>query len=258
MKPRLPLLLFSALLGCLVLHAQPPQGGPPSPWSVGVFVSTDSQPYKDASGIVRVLPSVVYRGERLQVRGPLVQYRLYRNDWVTLNANAALQFSPFENDDSFVLADLEEPDPTLLAGLDARLSLRDLLGPRWSLFFTAEGDVLGEHNGFQFTAGGSYSLGSPRSPLSGGVGAGVLLQDGNWVNYFAEVPIRNATESRPAYDASSAMNPYISFRFLYLINRNWSLLGIARLEWLDEAWSDSPIISDDTRTTSFVALNYTF
>ena len=241
----------------LLLFSQPP-GVRPSPWSAGVFVMTDSQPYKDASGIVRVLPSVVYRGERLTVQGPLVQYLLFRNEWVTLNGNAALQFAPYEEDDSFVLIGLDEPDPTLLAGLDANLSFAELGLSDLSLFFTAEGDVLGEHSGTQLTAGVRYALGSPRNKLSGGIGAGILFQDGNWVDYFVEVPEDKATFSRPAYSASSAMNPYISLRAFWRFHSSWSLLAIARLDWLDEEWTDSSIVSDDTRTQTIVALNYTF
>ena len=86
-------LLVLFLTATLALRAQPP-GVEPSPWSAGILVMTDSQPCKDASGIVRVLPSVVYRGERLSVQGPLVQYLLYRNEWLTLNGNAAFQFAP--------------------------------------------------------------------------------------------------------------------------------------------------------------------
>ena len=235
-----------------------PSGIRPSPWSAGVFVMTDSQPYKDASGIVRVLPSVVYRGERLKVQGPLVQYLLYKNDWLELNGNAAFQFAPYEEDDSFVLIGLEEPDPTLLAGLDARIKLTDLFGPKWSVVITAEGDVLGEHSGTQLTAGISYALGHPRAPISGGIGAGVLFQDSNWVDYFVGVLVDKATETRPAYEGASAVNPYISLRGMWRFNRHWSVLGIARLDFIDEEWTDSPIIADDTRTQIFAALNYTF
>lgn len=241
-----------------ILSAQPPGATRPSPWSVGAIMLTDSQPYKDAGGIVRAFPSVVYRGERLQVLGPLVRYKLFQNDWITLHGNLAVEFSPYEEDDSFILEGLDEPDTTLIAGVSGRLSLAELNLPNWSLNFTAEGDVLGEHDGFQVTAGGNYAFGSPWAPFSGGLGAGVLLQDENWTNYFVGVPEDKETAERQAYEASSSVNPYVTLRLMYLINRNWSVMGLARLEWLDESWTDSSIVADDTRTVTFVSLNYTF
>jgi outer membrane scaffolding protein for murein synthesis (MipA/OmpV family) len=45
---------------------------------------------------------------------------------------------------------------------------------------------------------------------------------------------------------------------MYIMSRNWSILGIARLDWLDDSWTDSSIVADDNRLTSFVGLNYTF
>lgn len=250
-------ILFVILLSG-VAGAQPPEGARPSPWSVGVMMLTDSQPYKDAGGIVRVLPSVVYRGERLRVLGPLVQYQFYRDERLTLNANAAFQFTPYDEDDSRIFEGMDEPDPTVVVGLDGRISLQDILSPKFSLLFTAEGDVLNEHNGVQLTLGGSYSLGHPRAPISGGLGAGLLWQSANWTNYFVGVPLKSQTEERPAYEASSSVNPYISIRLMYNFNRNWSVMGIARMEWLDNSWTDSPLVADDTRTVTFVGLNYTF
>jgi outer membrane protein len=238
--------------------AQPPPGARPSPWSVGALVITDSQPYTDADGIVRVLPSVVYRGERLEVLGPLVRYRLFRNEWWDVHAIGAVEFSPYEEDDSPVLNGLDEPDPTLIAGVTGRFSLEPLLGKPLSLTVSTEGDVLGEHGGYQATFGASYRLGSPRQTFSGGLGAGVLLQDENWTNYFVEVPLARQTETRPAYEASSSVNPYLALRVMIRFNRNWSLMGLARLEWLDDSYTDSPLVSDDTRTITFVGLNYSF
>lgn len=259
MKKNLYCVLCGLLaVGSSLLTAQPPGTSRPSPWSVGAIMLTDSQPYRDAGGVVRAFPSVVYRGERLQVLGPLVRYKLYQNNWVTLHGNLAVEFSPYEEGDSPILEGLDEPDTTLIAGLSGRLSLKEVNLPNWSLNVTAEGDVLGEHDGFQLTAGGSYAFGSPWAPFSGGLGAGVLLQDENWTDYFVGVPVSKETPEREAYEASSSVNPYVALRLMYLINRNWSVMGLARLEWLDDSWTDSSIVADDTRTVTFLSLNYTF
>ena len=236
----------------------PPRGGPPSPWSVGVLTTYDSQPYKDVSTKIRVLPSVVYRGERLTITGPLIQYRLFRTENFRIQANAAYQFAPYEADDGRIFDGMDSPSGTMIAGLDMRYSLQDLLSPRWSLLFTAESDVLGEHNGHQVSAGATYNMGSPRNKLSGGVGFGLLYQDENWTDYFVKVPDNKATDLRPAYSAPSSLNPYVSLRGMYILNRNWSIPGIARLDFLDSSWTNSPLVGDNTRTQIFTALNYTF
>ncbi|GEM_PF-1583008 len=250
------------------LHAQPPEGGPPSggpprggppsPWSVGVLTTYDSQPYKDVSTKIRVLPSVVYRGERLSITGPLIQYRLYQTENLTLQANAAYQFAPYEADDGRIFDDMDSPSGTMIAGIDLRYSLADLLSPNWSFLFTAESDTLGEHNGHQISGGFTYNVGSPRNKLSGAIGLGLLYQDQNWTNYFVKVPDNKATDIRPAYSADTSLNPYVSLRGLYILNRNWSILGIARVDILDESWTDSPLVQDSTRTQIFTGINYTF
>jgi len=263
----LPLLALSCLctFAPSTLYAQPqggpqggPPGGPPSPWSIGVLFTIDTQPYKNVSSKGRVLPSVSYRGERLSINGPLIQYRLFEADRLRVNVNAAYQFAPYEADDGRIFDGMDSPSGTMIAGFDMRYSLADILSPRWSLVFTAESDTLGEHNGHQISAGAAYALGSPRSKLSGGLGFGLLYQDANWTNYFVKVPDNKAIEGRPAYSGSTSLNPYVSLRGMYIINRHWSILGIARLDVLDDSWTDSPLVEDSTRAQVFTALNYTF
>lgn len=246
--------LFSVVLAGLAaftLSAQPP---PARPWSVGVFTMTDSQPYKDADGIFRVFPFISYRGPRLEVLGPMVRYRVLAHDGWTLRIRGALDFGAYEEEDSQILEGLGDRKTTLLLGLGIN---RDLT-PDWSLYLTADRDVLGQHNGLEANTGIARRLGSPRQPLSATLTAGIRFEDERWTRDRVGVPENRSRDDRPAYSPDDSLHPFIAGFILYRLTDRWVSTVALRHEWLDSVYSDSPLVADKTRFTSMFTLSYTF
>lgn len=236
------------------VSGQPPGAERPSPWAAGIFVLSDSQPYKGAGRSVRILPSVTYRGERLQWNGPLVQYHLFKGDKSTFSVNGVVQFAPYEQDDAPILEGMGDRSTTFLAGVD--WTYRPI--PSLTILASLDAEVLGAYNGAQAIAGFRYSIGKPWQRVSGSLGAGLLLQDQKWTRYFVGVPLEKATPERPEYSPGDSLHYYTTAQLLIRIYGPWSLFTLARLEFLDETWRDSPLIADEYRLMVFSALNYSF
>lgn len=236
------------------LIAQPPSAQKPSPWSAGIFVFTDSQPYEGSGRSVRAYPSVSYRGERLQWNGPLLQYDFLKHENWRLGAHTMIQFAPYQEDDAPVLEGMGDRSDTLLAGFDWAYNPL----PAWTLLASLDAEVLGAYDGIQGTLGLRYSMGKPWDRVSGSLGAGLLFQDQNWTSYYVGVPLEKATPERPAHETSESFHPYVAAQVLVRIHGPWSWFTLVRTEFLDQTWRDSPLIADDYRLVAFTAINYSF
>jgi len=252
-RSRIPL-LFLLLLGLLPpLRAQPPQQTPP-PWSAGLFVSHDSQPYRGAGGDTRVLPFVSYRGERLQWFGPLLRYRLAHGRAGSLALHSRVQFAPYEEDDAPILEDLGDRSTTALGGFDAELQLNRA----WSGVFSLEMEMFGAHDGVETSAALERRLGHPGMPLFGAIGGGIRFQDENWNQNSVGVPADKARPGRPAYDPGASTHPFVYARVLYRPAPRYTLQLFLRATFLDDTWTDSPLIGDEVRTGGFLTAGYSF
>ncbi|MGA0332650.1 MAG: MipA/OmpV family protein [Kiritimatiellia bacterium] len=236
------------------LFAQAPATVRPSPWSAGVFFLTDSQPYEGAGSSTRVFPTVSYRGERLQWNGPSLQYKLIEKSNWSLSPHLLVSFAPYEEDDAPILEGMGDRSDTLLAGVD--WNYRPI--PPLTLLASLDAEIFGAFNGVQATLGMRYALGKPWERLSGSVGAGLLLQNQEWTRYFVGVPAAKATEERPAHSPGESFHPYTSAQLLFQLYKNWSWFTLARVEFLDETWRDSPLIADSYRLLAFTTIQYSF
>jgi len=251
---------FSAYISILgislstLLFAQPPQGKPPGPWSQGVFVLFDSQPYKDSGSNVDVYPTISYRGEKLQWDGPSLQYNLVKKEKWDFGIHSVVQFAPYEEDDSSILEGMGDRSDTLLAGFDWRYKPT----PTWTILASVDAEIFGAYDGLQATFGTNYAIGKPWNRFSGRLGTGLLLQDQNWTQYFVGVPAEKATADRPAHDPSESFHPYLSAQLLVHIYGDWSWFTLLRYEFLDGTWRDSPLIGDDYRLFTFSSIIYSF
>ncbi len=242
-------LLLLLLLPGLLSHAQPT-----SPWSAGVMALTDSQPYRGADGRLRAFPFLSYRGPNLEWYGPLLRYAFARPSPWTLRATAQLDFAAYDEDDAPILRGLGDRDPTLLLGLSAETKISS----PWTLRLGAERDALGRHEGAQAHLDLSRAIGSPRAPLSGALSAGLAFQDSRWTRDRVGVPSDKALPSRPAYSPGFSLHPRLAARLLYRLSPHASLSVGVRLELLDDTWRDSPLVSDPTRTETFLTLAFSF
>lgn len=253
MKPLLFILFISAIAHSNS-NAQPPGQSRPGPWSAGVFVAFDSQPYKDSGREFNIFPSINYRGERLQWNGPLLQYTLLKRETWNFGIHTVFQFAPYEEDDADILQGMGDRSDTLLAGLDWRYRPH----PTWNIYASLDGEILGAYDGIQATTGVSRALGKPWHRVSGSLGVGLLLQDQNWTRYFVGVPASKADSNRAAHDPEESFHPFLSGRMLFRINQDWSWITLARYEFLDSTWINSPLIGDSYRLFAFTSVAYSF
>ncbi|MDF3128971.1 MipA/OmpV family protein [Kiritimatiellaeota bacterium B1221] len=215
---------------------------------------SDSQPYVGAGRSVRIYPSVSYEGKKMKWRGPILQYKLLEREKWNVSAHTLVQFAPYEEEDASILEGMGDRSDTLLAGLD--WVYRPL--PSLLVLASFDADILGAYDGIQATLGLQQMLGKPWETFSGSLGAGLLLQDQTWTQYFVGVPESKATPERPAHTPGESFHPYLSAQLLIRISKSWSWFTLSRIEFLDETWRDSPLIADDYRLVTFTALNYSF
>lgn len=245
------LCIVLSLVAGLPLTAQPPA---PRPWSGGVFATTDSQPYRGATGKTRVLPFVSYRSQTLEWYGPFLRYRAATvSDW-HLWLRGQVDFGAFDEDDSTFLEGMGDRSTTLLLGLGVQRNLN----PDWSVSLSADRDVFGAHDGVESVLGVTRRIGRPFLPLSGSVSGGVRFQDKLWTRDRVAVSEAQAREDRPRYRPDVSVHPYLSGMAMYRFSERWLATAGLRYEWLDSSWTDSPLVSDKGRLTSIVTVSYLF
>lgn len=233
-----------------------PGGGRPAPrpWSGGLFMTTDSQPYRDADGIVRVFPFVSYRSRNVEWYGPFIRYRFAEAGGWSFFARGQVDFGAYDEDDSDILRGLGDRSTTVLLGAGVGYEL----SRRWRVHLSADRDVLGAHDGTEAVWGVTRSFGSPFAPFSGSLSAGARFQDKDWTRDRVGVPAERAREGRAAYSPEESLHPYVSMRAMYRFTDRWlASLGL-RYEWLDDSWRDSPLVEDRGRFTTIATLSYAF
>ncbi len=248
-------LLFSLLSTCLChLRAQPPQSI--SPWSGGVMAIWDSQPYKQASGQVFAFPFVSYRGERIEWQGPRVRIHLLEGESWKLAGHATVQFPAYAEDDAPILEGMGDRSTTLVTGLDARYPFH----PRWSVHSKLDVEAFGAYYGVQWIQGLRWSYGSPasRNPLFGHLEVDLVAQDKRWTGYMVGVSSGQTRPDRPAYTPQSTVFPAIGGTAIYRLGQKWSLFAAARFDAVGPEWLDSPLIENDYRLQTLLALQRTF
>ena len=248
-KPFLVLIL--GLVALRPANAQPP---PHRPWSGGVFASTDSQPYRGASGKVRVFPFISYRSQTLEWYGPFVRYRAASISEWNLWIRGQVDFGAFDEDDASFLEGMGDRSTTFLLGLGLQRNLNNM----WSVSLSADRDIFGAHDGVESVFGLSRRIGHPFMPLSGSVSGGLRFQDKQWTRDRVAVSEEQAREDRPQYNPDLSIHPYLSAMAMYRFSERWMATAGLRYEWLDSTWTGSPLVSDKGRLTSIMTLSYVF
>lgn len=78
------------------------------------------------------------------------------------------------------------------------------------------------------------------------------------VNYFFGITPEYATNEFQAYQSGSATAYQLSVLALYEMNEKWSFVGNIQTEKYSDEITNSPIVSDDQRTSVFAGLLYKF
>lgn len=164
--------------------------------------------------------------------GPTVNYRGGRDDDV-------------END---AVADMREIDGAVEFGAFVKIPFNQVLHKTDEFSLNAEflADVSGEHEGYLFEFGPSYSY-SPMDKLRLGASLSTTYASEDYNQTYFGIDADNALRSGLAqYDADGGFKDVsIGITAMYQLNDQWGVMGIARYTQLIGDAADSPIVDDE-------------
>jgi outer membrane protein len=207
--------------------------------------------YTDYDRRVIPLPVIGYRGERLQVFGPFVNYELYRAGAFAFDARLSPRFAGFDESDSDIFDGMEEREFSMDLGVGLTWQRDD-----WKIELAGLHDVLERSDGREWRAnlGRAYRVGKVFLEPS----IGVSYLDRRHVDYYYGVDETEATSFRPAYRGDSALNRTLG---IDLVTPAWfdgfTRIGIENT-WYDSAIADSPLTDTDSSLRVFIAFSKFF
>lgn len=219
----------------------------------GAGVIMRSSPYRDYDGDVsQVIPAVTYMGERVQIYGPEVQVGLLGSDKVRLGGKGRYRMAAYDVDDSPFLEGMEQPDGTLLLGLELIVEMPGGI----DLSSGYSHDVLGRIGGgtAEFKLDKSFQVGTLR--VSPRIGVSILSAE--LANEDFGVPAESANSGRTAYELDAAVSIDAGVKLSLELTRDWLLLLDTGVEFLPDEVTRSPIVSEDTVVGGFGVLSYLF
>ncbi|MEH6445335.1 MAG: MipA/OmpV family protein [Oceanospirillaceae bacterium] len=207
--------------------------------------------FKDESG---ALPVIDYQGDGFSVGVSGLSVDLINNEdsLVKLSAVLGANGSGFDAGDSPAFAGLKKRD----SSIDLGLQVEYVIGAAAALETTLMADVSSAHKGYILDVNYNYNM-----PILGGFlqpAIGFELQSSRFTDYYYGVRANEATATRAAYQAGSAVNPYIEYSFVYPINKQMKIIHGTSFTKLSSEIKDSSIVDKSSTWTSFVGFGYTF
>lgn len=207
--------------------------------------------YIDYDRRVIPLPVIGYRGKKLRVFGPFVNYELARRGALGFDIRLSPRFGGFDESDSDIFNGMEDREFSMDLGLGMTWERND-----WKLELNGLYDVLDRSNGRE------WSLGFGRAYRVGQIflepTIGISYVDSNHVDYYYGVDQTEATSFRPAYEGKSAINRNLGLSIVTpALFEGLTRIGLD-YTWYDSAISDSPLTDADSSLGVFVAFSKFF
>ena len=220
---------------------------------MGLGIIAQTSPYRDYDGgIYKVIPAIVYTGERVQIYGPRIQVGLVGSGKLRLAAMGSYRMGAYKESKSDFLAGMGNRKDTFMAGLTLNAELPE--GVDLSTGYSH--DVLDRIGGGEgnLKIGKSFQMGVFRFSPQIGL---------NWIsselaNHDFGVPSNKATPERPEYKLDSIVNVEGGIGLFIEITRNWLVALNTRVEFLDKDVTDSPIVSEDHIIKGLAVISYVF
>lgn len=247
---RLAVAFTAVLLFSATAFAQPPDTGKPR-WSLGVAVISSPEPYVDADSDILVVPAISFEYKKFYFRGIYAGYAFWESGGFQADAVLRPRFEGYEEEDSPFLAGME--DRRLSADLGLSLSWE---GERIGVRVTPVADILDRSGGQEVV----FELFSPIrfGPVRVEPRIGAAWQSAGLTNYYFGVRPEEARPGRPAYEPGSAVNLTGGVFVFSPVARRVLFQGFVRVDKLDDAIEESPIVGDGQAVVGFVGLSYAF
>lgn len=222
-------------------------------WGLGVGALGQSSPYTNSDeSVLKVIPAITYISERIQWFGPSLRVGVAGSDRVRVAIEANYRVGAYDESDSPVLLGLGNRKDTLMGGVAVQFEL-----PRgFDLGIRYQHDVLDNIGGG--TAGVSLSRDFQRGPLRLTPALEMSWLSKDLSNHDFGVSDAAATANRPAYATGDTVRVNLGLQSFIEISPNWQLIVNLQAGILDDAISDSPIVSEDILVSGFAALTYQF
>lgn len=227
------------------------QDAPPIGFSVGLGAAIPADPFVGDAGEAEVLPLLRYQGHGFSLGTDGLRFDLRRDGGVTVEAVLLPRFTALDDPDGAELNGIDR-DITGDLGLSFSADLR----PGLAAEIVALQEVTGEHDGQELILGLRQDL--PLGGLPVSVGAGVSWKSADLTNYLYGVRTDEALAGRPAYRTSASLTPFLALEGAVPISQRVVVVGGARVEFLEDDVTDSPIVDDDVAASGFIGLLYRF
>ena len=207
--------------------------------------------YEDFDRRVIPLPVIGYRGDRLLVFGPFVNYEVVDTGALSFDLRLSPRFQGFDEDDSDVFEGMEERKFSMDAGAGLTWERDD-----WKIELAGLADILDRSDGREWRLGLGRAWRYGPILLEPQIGLSYL--DSKHVDYYYGVDDDEATRSRPAYSGGSALNTRLG---IDLFTPAW-FGGLTRIgienTWYDSSIDDSPLTDTDSSLGVFIAFSKFF
>lgn len=162
-------------------------------------------------------------------------------------------------DDHYSEAALSRNHHTSLAERDAALNGGFeflLISPYGDIQAQVLRDVSGTHDGEEAWLSWSHPCYTRNAELA--LTVGLEWKSRQLVGYYYGVQSDESFTGRPTYEGESGTNGYVRLAGRYNLSEHWSWVGMVEREFLSDAITQSPIVTDNAVTTLFSGFSYNF
>ncbi len=206
-------------------------------WSLGLGVISSPRPYVGAENNVMAIPIIGLDYKKLYIQGIQAGYHFVDNENFTFDARAGVVFAGLDPDDSPFLDGMEKRESTIEGGF-----VFDWKPGKYRLSASAYSDLLGRSDGQQaaLDLSRTWTFNRYRWGLTPSIG--FVWQSSNYVDYYYGVSPEEARPGRPPFDGHSVINFRSSLFAFYFLTMRVQLVGLLRVQRLDNEIFESPIV----------------
>lgn len=231
--------------------ATPSQAPSKVQWSLGIGAFSSPRPYVGAENSQIVAPLVEVTYKKLYVQGIQAGYRFFDTGKYSLDARAGIVFNGLDPDDSDFLEGMKKRRSTIEGGF-----VFDWKPGKFRLSNAFYTDLLGRSYGQQASSDFSRTWSFNRYQWGFTPSIGVVWQSSNFIDYYYGVTPEEARPGRPPFQGHSVINFRSSLLGYFFISMRLRLVGLIRIQRLDNEILDSPIVDQQRGIFGLVGITY--
>jgi outer membrane protein len=221
---------------------------------LGAGVSISTSPYEGADAQVIPLPIIYLEKDRFFIRGIRAGYAFYDTKPYECALFVQPRFMGYESGDSDMLADMEDRDWSLDAGLSGSWDIPWI--PDSSLSAALLQDTLDKSNGRELQL--IYKQLFDMKPFFVRPSFGVIWQSEDLVDYYYGVKDFEAKANRPHYAPDACVNYYAGVDMIFYVAPQWALVSRVGIDIFGDEVKDSPIVGDSYQANFIAGAVYSF